>query len=547
MHSLLQKIFARARSLTSTIRDRWNKKSDSDPFRDAPSPTAGSRIMDSGASLLPRLAYWLRRGLPELLRPRHRTVSYDTHLSIDPETGFEILDGADYHFQLPLAGQLFRVQAAGDAQPAGHSRGLQLGLIVESETALQAWLMRFASVRRRIDSGLRHLSARILFYALTGEHREYAFSSKEYATGDWLRELYPGLHPAHFPEMGWWPPGWLRDRSGDARFWLPRRKHAALQERRRDPLRRRRRLLLIPLRARRSEIERLLPPPFHPRWRNSHDVAPDRQEVRLYLRIFLDGGPLHSKSEMQGDLRGRVAPGASSASEEIDSDAVFARPGIDAVPDLSEHEPRRSSGNENGIYMELLCPALLHADSVRTRGWIPIQARRFPLNRMTLPWDELSCSYRIRSDGLRFCLGDARRRLLGESFWRPLRGLRVGEAPPRLLRGRPSAIFVQSPVSLDVHLFQEAYTAPANRIYLLGPPPASGDGGAFPGGSAKTEARELCDYLGRKLGVALRPETHAWFASYADVATLAERRVGLHECHYRDPRPAVADLSGFPQ
>ncbi|MEQ9362714.1 MAG: hypothetical protein RIF32_00640 [Leptospirales bacterium] len=486
------------------------------------------------ARILPRLSYWLRRGLPELSRPAHRSVEYEARLSIDPERGHEILDGAGYYFPLPFAGQNFRVQAAADDRASGHARGLQLSLLVESETTVQSWLMASPAIRRRLEERLRNISARILFYALTGEHRNYAFSSKEYATGHWMRELYASLHPNSFQETSWIPPRALYDRAGNPRFFFQRPRHAALAERRRPPLRRRRRILLIPIRARRSEVEGLLPPPFHARWRNAPEVSSERADLRLYLRVFLDGGALEHPAWA----------GAPDDVPVVQPGAVFPKGDLNTprMPELSEYETRRKSGDESGLYMELLCPAQLHADSIRTRGWIPLQARRFPLDRPALPWDALTCSYRIRADGLRFCLGDRKRRLLGQTRWRPARGLRAGEYPPRLARSRPTAIFIQSPDSLDVHVFQESYTAPANRIYILDREPSSD--GRRPQASP---AQDLCDYLAGRLGIALRPEKHAWFISYADVATLSEQRVPLTECHYRNPRPAVPDLAGFVQ
>lgn len=528
--TLWQKILAGGRTLASTIPERFKKTPEFDGAARPPdAPQAGAAISNQGRQILPRLAYWFRRSLPAFFQPARRSVEYETHLSIESETGLEILDGAAYSFPLPFAGQNFRAQAAPTEARSGegaHSRGLRLALLIEAETRTQAWFLRLPAVRSRLQERLRHLAARILFYARSGEHRQYAFSSREYATGRWLRELYPALNPASFPEAGCLPAGWHGKISDALPALIAPPQHAAFAERRRMPLRRRRRILLIPIRARRAEVEGILPPPFEARWRNSREIPAGRAELRLYLRICLDGGPLlgaddRRKFEMKTDASGEGAlPGLRDHSKH-------------APPDLSEYETRMHSGDENHLYIELLCPALLHSDPVRTRGWLPLMARRFPLNRPVLPWDELSCSYRVRSDGLRFCLGDARRRLLGASVWRPLRGLRAGEFPPRLLRSRPAGVFVQSPESLDVHLFRESAVAPANRIYLLERLVAPAPQESAPG------ERDVCDFLEGQLGLALTAERHAWFASYADVATLSEQRIPLDECHYRNPRPAI--------
>lgn len=517
MNPLLKKIFDAGRRLASTFRSLAEKSASL-----WPGLSGGTRIprfFRFPADLLPRLAYWLRRGLPDLVSPGHRSLMYEAHLSIDPEAGMEILDGVGYYFPLPFAGQTFTVRATAESHHPETSRGLQISFIVESESTVQAWFMRFSFVRLRLRERLRNLTARILLYALTGQHRNYAFSPREYATGHWLRELYPTLHPASFPEFGWLPdriknsPGtW-----GSGKFNQDR--HAALQERRREPLRRRRRILLIPLRAKRHEMERLLPPPFEPRWRNAPAVSAERAEVRLYLRVFLDGGPLESAT--------------------IDSPTSARLPhesGI--IPDLTAHEPKQEPGDETGLYMELLVPALLHADSVRARGWVPLMARRLPLDRPTLPWDSITCSYRIRRDGLRFCIGDRKRRLLGQTLWQPLRGIHRGEYPPRLVRV-PTNILVQEPETLDVHLFRESYTAPANRTYILEQSPDPQE----PDTRKPGPGTELAAYLSEQLGVSVQTEPRAWFISYADVATLSEKQIPLTECHYRNPRPNVPELA----
>lgn len=482
----MQEFLDRLRALARDIRERF-------------------QAFVAGTSALPRLAYLVRREIPDALRPPPRSVLYETRLSIAPEECLEILADAGYYFELPFAGQIFSVRASAQA---GEPRGVELSLIVESTSWPQSLILRVPRGRRAVEERLRNITARIVFMALTGQHRNHAFSSREYGTGHWLRELYPTLQPAGFQEIGWLPTG----------LWPLRKRHAGFEERLRHPLRRRRRILLLPMRARRADVERLIPPPFEPRWRNPTTVAGDHTELRLYLRIFLDGGPLYAGSA-----------GRRSSYNIAEDAAGF------PIPDLTRALPEQEDGEESGLYLELLCPALLHGDAVRARGWVPLLALRLPLNRPGLPWDALSASYRVRADGLRFCAGDGRRRLLGQAHYAPLRGMHRGEKPPRLVRV-PTNIFIQSPETLDVHLFRESYTAPANRTYILR--------NLMTPGSTRPPAIDT--YLAEKLGIQIQAEPRAWFISYADVATLSHRRVPLIDCHYRSPRPIVPDVAGRP-
>lgn len=461
----------------------------------------GSRFTAGLRPALARLAYAARE-IGQSLRagpPGSATsVLYETRLDMDPDAGADILHSVGHSFPLRIGGLRFVARAAGEA---GRQRGFDLSLYITPDGWRESlWLWpRF--MRKRAREQLRAISARIQLYAWTGEHADYAFAPEEYARGRWLSELYPSLRAESFRNRRQLLVNPFQNFGGP---------HAALAEQRRHPRRRRRRVLLLPMRARQQELAGLLPPPLQARWRvqpNTSGRPGSDADIRLYLRVFLDGGPLVSPDS--------AAPPDHMLADEMDPAAE--------PHDLSEWEPARAAGTERRLYFELLCPALLHADSLRTRGWAPVFARSIALDQPSLPlrlWNEFTASYRVRRDGFRFCLGNERRRLQAVVQGRPLRGLRRGDRPPRLARV-PGHIFIQSPENLDVHVFRESSTVPANRIYVLDT--HSPDSGA----------RGFADWFTRRFGIPLTSESRGWFLSYADVESTPIARLPLTDCHYR--------------
>ncbi len=437
-----------------------------------------------------------------------RSVLYETHLDIDPDAGADILHSVGHSFPLRIAGLRFNARAAGEAGPR---RGFALSLYISAEGWRESLWLWPQATQKQAREQLRGLAARNQLYAWTGESAEYAIATEEYAAGRWLSELYPSLRPTAFQNRSLYFSRLNPLASSDHR-------HAALQEQQRHPRRRRRRILLLPIRARQSELAGLLPPPLQARWRVRPETggqANTDASIRLYLRVFLDGGPLTASSPRQElEAAGNASSDAATLEAKLNAPEAFR--------DLSQWEPARAAGTERGLYLELLCPAMLHADALRTRGWVPVFARSIPLAQPALPlrsWNEFPASYRVRSDGFRFCLGDERRQLQAVAQGRPLRGLRRGERPPRLARV-PGHIFIQSPENLDVRVFQESNTVPANRIYLLD--------------RAGTAAGQgFADWFSQRLGIAFTAEERGWFLSYADVESRLVAQLTLTECHYR--------------
>ncbi|MBI3394401.1 MAG: hypothetical protein HY042_01055 [Spirochaetia bacterium] len=164
------------------------------------------------------------------------------------------------------------------------------------------------------------------------------------------------------------------------------------------------------------------------------------------------------------------------------------------------------------------------------RSFVLLFAAAVPMVRPGLPTDHYTGSYRLRTEGLRFCLGDRNRRLLFHGIYRLVRPFTHGDMLPDVLR--PDRILTDFSDELDMLFVREEVESAVNRMYVVETAP-------FP-----EQLPGPADFFEDFFGVPFR-EGRTCFAPELTIRTREPLCLPLSSFEFRIPT-AVTESSGPP-
>lgn len=153
------------------------------------------------------------------------------------------------------------------------------------------------------------------------------------------------------------------------------------------------------------------------------------------------------------------------------SDSAFFVTAYDNSPALTERvrgwvaRKKPVSGLDHEIYAALFLPARIVTLSGSAEGFYPVFEQTIAVTRPRLPGENFTASLRLRSEGVRFCLGNVDRTLVFHNVHQLARPLQQGDGFPGLFDADRAVLGHTE--ELDLFALREEVEAPVNRAWIL--------------------------------------------------------------------------------
>ncbi len=179
------------------------------------------------------------------------------------------------------------------------------------------------------------------------------------------------------------------------------------------------------------------------------------------------------------------------------------------------------SGADHAIYAALFVPAQVVTLSGSADGFYPAFEKTIAVDRPRFPGEKFTASLRLRSEGVRFCLGRPDRSLVFHNVHQLTRPLQQGDGFPDLFAADRAVLGHTE--HFDLFALREEVEAPVNRAWVLGE------------SDFQKKHDTPADFFSDRFDQAARSTGRAWFFPVIRIRRKALRFFALPTAEYRRP------------